>query len=339
MSNAKAQRAMRDMQTTLAQYRERFNPTQPDKVIKKLTPEQEALLPKFAEWGVAIGTDTGPADREAVKAALPEVYRGVFNLPPPSRVEFHPNPIAAIQAMQEATGLDASTLFQAAQYGNHDAGRLMYYQYARDVLGLRRETEPVAGLIKLRDVCGWFWCFEDVFVACDRPTAIHNDANGRDHNPAGPSIEYEGLSIYSLRGVLVPSDIITNPETLTPERIERERNAEVRRVMLEQYGFERYLMAGGAKLLDSDPRFGDLYQKQVEDDEPLTMLMVTNRSPEPDGTFKRYALQVHPELRPRLGKEPDGTPIYGEPQAMTARNAVASTFRMYGKDYLPEVET
>ena len=69
-------------------------------------------------------------------------------------------------------------------------------------------------------------------------------------------------------------------------------------------------------------------------DEPLVMVEVVNSTPERDGTMKHYFLRVHPELRPLLGDQQ-----LGDPQELTARNAVASTFGRRGEEYSPLVET
>lgn len=52
--------------------------------------------------------------------------------------------------------------------------------------------------------------------------------------------------------------------------------------------------------------------------------------------YKDYFLQVHPECRPLLDVE---TRSYGEPQELTCQNAVASTFGLTGKEYVPDIET
>jgi hypothetical protein len=54
------------------------------------------------------------------------------------------------------------------------------------------------------------------------------------------------------RGVVVPPEVIFRPGTLTPERILGERNAELRRVMLERAGFEEVLRRANARIVDSD---------------------------------------------------------------------------------------
>lgn len=123
------------------------------------------------------------------------------------------------------------------------------------------------------------------------------------------------------------------PERLTVARIQQEQNAEIRRVMLERYGFDRFITDSGALPIHAD-QTGTLYRTELEDDEPLVVVRVLNSTPEPDGTIKSYILRVNPELRPMYQ---DGT--IGEPQEMTARNAVASTFGRRGAEYAPMCET
>jgi hypothetical protein len=58
------------------------------------------------------------------------------------------------------------------------------------------------------------------------------------------------------------------------------------------------------------------------------LVKVTNSTAEPDGSYKDYVLRVHHELRPLL----EGN-ILGDPQALTALNAIASTFGLRGDEY------
>ena len=119
-------------------------------------------------------------------------------------------------------------------------------------------------------------------------------------------------------------NLFENPGKITVQMIDAETNAERRRLMVDLFGAVRYIQESGAKLLHED-RFGKLYRKDQPGDEPLVFVEVLNRTPEPDGTFKHYWLPVNPELRPiRNGR------IVGEPQELTAWNAVASTFGLRG---------
>jgi hypothetical protein len=112
-------------------------------------------------------------------------------------------------------------------------------------------------------------------------------------------------------------------------RIDLERNAEVRRAMIERYGREKYLREGGGEKVQTDA-FGTLWRKPQSGADPIVCVEVLNSTPEPDGSVKTYFLPCHHELRPLLlGQR------FGEPQEMTARNAVASLFGLRGEQYAP----
>ncbi|MFD0851324.1 DUF6745 domain-containing protein, partial [Actinomadura adrarensis] len=106
---------------------------------------------------------------------------------------------------------------------------------------------------------------------------------------------------------------------LTPARIDAEANAEQRRVMLEIYGYDRYLADTGAKPVHRDET-GTLWTIRVPGDEPIVMVEVLNSTPEPDGTYRTYYLRVPPRTR-------------------TAREGVAWTFGLDESEYRPEKET
>jgi hypothetical protein len=125
--------------------------------------------------------------------------------------------------------------------------------------------------------------------------------------------------VYAIHGVRVPADVIENPASVTVERIERETNAEIRRVMIERYGQARYLVDSGAQQIHADD-YGTLYRKEIPGDEPLVMVKVVNSTAEPDGSFKDYFLRVPPLME-------------------RARQAVAWTFGLEERDYAPAIQT
>jgi hypothetical protein len=154
------------------------------------------------------------------------------------------------------------------------------------------------------------------------------DDRERLHSETGHSIKYpSGWGLWHWHGVPVPQFIVERPETITVQSIQKEVNIEVRRVMIERYGQARYLVDSGAKLIHSD-EMGELYAAHVPGDEPLVMMKVMNSTLEPDGSRKPYFLRVHPECGPLLANGQ-----FGEPQPMTARAAVASTFGMTADEY------
>src|SRR3990167_8543559 len=53
---------------------------------------------------------------------------------------------------------------------------------------------------------------------------------------------------------------------------------------------------------------------------------------------EEYFHRVHPELRP-LQKLPNGMQRLGDPQEMTPKNAIASTFGRRGEEYNPQLQS
>lgn len=60
------------------------------------------------------------------------------------------------------------------------------------------------------------------------------------------------------RGVVVPPEVIFRPESLTPEQILGQPNAELRRVMLERVGLDRVLEVARAEIVDIDRDAGGI---------------------------------------------------------------------------------
>jgi hypothetical protein len=84
-------------------------------------------------------------------------------------------------------------------------------------------------------------------------------------------------------------------------------NQELRRVALEQMGWQRFLDTANAQLRAQDD-FGKLWDTGIRlDGERAHLVEVLNATAEPDGTYRRYFLRVPPTVR-------------------TARAAVAWTF-------------
>lgn len=176
------------------------------------------------------------------------------------------------------------------------------------------------GLEQLLQICPNFIAFDDVVIACERPIKINRDSKERLHSvDDAPSIEYaDGCGVYSIHGMTVDPKIILAPETLTVEEIITHYNLEIRRVMLERYGIEKFIQVSGAEHINED-EYGVLYRMPMKYD-PFNMVRVLNRTPEVDGTFRTYFIAVPPNTK-------------------TAREGVAWSFQMESDDYNPTVET
>ncbi|MGW3726620.1 DUF6745 domain-containing protein [Streptomyces sp. NPDC000851] len=180
--------------------------------------------------------------------------------------------------------------------------------------------EALDGIAAVARAAGWWWPYEKTAVITERPVELHRDEAGRLHRGDGPALAFpDGFALHAWHGMPVPAAFLDGLATLTPRRIREEENAELRRVMLEHYGYDRYLEESGAEPLQRDEA-GVLWRIELEGDEPLVMVEVVNSTPEPDGTHRTYWLRVPPRTR-------------------TAREGVAWTFGLDEADYAPERET
>jgi hypothetical protein len=181
--------------------------------------------------------------------------------------------------------------------------------------------------------CMWWYPRDGLIIACERPLAVHFDERGRLHNDAGAAVEFrDGWKIYAVHGVRMPDWVFEKPAHLTIDAIHAEPNSEIQRVMVERFGWDRYSNECGAEIVDHDERWGTLCRRKSASGNPILFLRVVNRSPEPDGSFRNYVLPVDSQLRPIPDPAcPDDQ--FGEPQRLTALNAVASTFGLRGNEY------
>ncbi|WP_018656941.1 DUF6745 domain-containing protein [Actinomadura flavalba] len=245
-------------------------------------------------WATA-WSDTGAILWEPVNALVARIRQSVGELAEES-----------VTAPLRAATLDAVL-------GQHDAAWLAVF----DTLG---RLDPLAGLAEAARATGWWWPYRDLVIMAERPVELHRDEPGRLHRGDGPAISWpDGFGLHAWRGMPIPADFVASLADVDVGRIAREENAELRRVMLEIYGFDRYLKESGAEPLHRDET-GVLWRIDLPGDEPVVMVEVVNSTPEPDGTYRTYHLRVPPATR-------------------TAREGVAWTFGVTESDYQPQRET
>ena len=317
--------------------------------IEKLMPAQQARMAEWQRNWTAIGLSTESANRAEAERGVRLAYQAAKLSEP--RIVWCQSPLS--QGLTRAIVLKLVTdkklrasvgdsvrasvwdsvgdSVRDSVYGQHDAAWIAFHNFFREVCGLVEQTEKLEGLSLICRNAGWFLPHQNICWISERHNICNRDDRGRLHCENGPALAYpDGWTIYAWHGVRVHYRIIEHPQDLTITEIQQEKNAEVRRVMMERYGLSRFLIDSGAKKLAED-EFGQLYYTAIEGDEDLLMVKVMNSTAEPDGSFKPYFLRVQPELRPMLKEG------LGEPQAMTALNAVASTFGCTGKEYLKQL--
>lgn len=188
---------------------------------------------------------------------------------------------------------------------------------AREKLGFERETECVAPLLRLAQLTAWIFPFENVCWIADRPAILHVDAEDRLHSASGPCLAYgDGSAWYAWKGVPLPRWVIEDSDYITAHLIESQQDTVLRRCLIEIMTPERYIKSSGAKCISED-QTGKLWQRPWPDfglHEGWSAVEVVNGTPEPDGSFKHYFLQVPFALR-------------------TARAAVAWTYGLSERDY------
>jgi len=213
----------------------------------------------------------------------------------------------------------------------------IYSAARRSSIGTRTWEIPAKlyqALGEVLEECGMFWLFPEVAFVVDRPEILSVNANGALHSEVGPAVRFrDGLALHAVHGVAVPDRVFEHPEDLTVDEIDREANSEVRRVMIDRMGRQRYLELARARRFHEDEtgvlwRHGAVVERSVpgrhrsilRHTRPVAFVEVVNGTAEPDGTFKRYFLRVPPNMQ-------------------TAREAVAWTYGLSADQYVPVKRT
>ena len=143
----------------------------------------------------------------------------------------------------------------------------------------------------------------DVVVLSENPITIRLDREGRCHNETGPALTFaDGFVQYCWHGRPVPAEAILEPVDLG--MIVRERNAEVRRCLIERMGWDTLVRVGHLEPVSPEvddpgnpPHTLRLYEiperLQQRKSRPARLLLCTNGTAEADGSFRRYGLLVH----------------------------------------------
>lgn len=298
--------------------------------IDTMTEWQRDQMAVYAKRWIEIGLCTEPADRPRAEAGVRKAYQ-IAGLEPPREIVWMQSPVqimdellkrdavegavrgAVRDAVEGAVGGAVWGAVRGAVEGQFEAPWLAFYAYFHDVYALHAETEKLEGLWEIAQSANWYFPYAKVCFICERPRVIALDSDGRLHQANGAAVEYrDGWGVYAWHGLRVPKELITEPITL--EQIENERNAEIRRMMMERYGYDRYIQDTNAVKVSEDS-FGILWRKELTGDEPVVMVQVKDPS-----TDRQYFLRVPPSTK-------------------TPHEAIAWTFDMSPKLYNPKFES
>jgi hypothetical protein len=211
----------------------------------------------------------------------------------------------------------AANVFDMWNGGNQWSGHASYLSFFRHVARLPLDYAAWDHYEQAARLGGPRVMHAKFCLVSERPVRLLVDQAHRPHCADGPFCQWsDGTALWAWHGVYVPPRVILGHYTVAD--IHAEQNAEIRRAMIERMGWERWLHETGARPVQAD-RFGELYRTTM-DDATVGVVVVHNSTPEPDGSFKRYALLVPPEHE-------------------TAHAAIASTFGMTADQYQPVMET
>jgi hypothetical protein len=209
--------------------------------------------------------------------------------------------------------------FAASSFSLLSAPWLGAMDYLNEVAGLQRHTEPLSGLWTLARSASWIIPHTQVCWLMEKPELIRHDANGRLHAADGPALRYrDGCKVYAWKGILLPARIIEQRESIDVRSIELVTDPQIRRCMIDIMTPQRFIEQGGAYRVAQDES-GILWRQRWRW-EAWAAVEVVNGTPEPDGSYKRYFLQVPPTVR-------------------TPREAVAWTYGLSERHYRPTVRT
>lgn len=110
-----------------------------------------------------------------------------------------------------------------------------------EVLGVEFEKEKLDLFRDWANRIGVWCAYDGLVVVGANPVELHWEGD-RLHNEAGPAIKYaDGWGLYVIHGVTVDEQIVMKPETQKLEQITKETNAEIKRIRIERFGWQRYI--------------------------------------------------------------------------------------------------
>ena len=156
------------------------------------------------------------------------------------------------------------------------------------ILGVEYPAEQLNLFIDWNERASTWVAYKGLCVVSANPVECHWQ-DGELHNDSGMSVEYaDGWGIYSIGGVAVDEQIVMRPETQSLDQVRDEENAEVKRIRIDRYGWSKYLMEIGAKVLDT--QHGNWIESLMKTADGMTVLCTYDPS-----TGRPYGLEVDPQ--------------------------------------------
>ena len=262
--------------------------------INNLTGAQIAKIPGHVDKWVKIGLSTERADFERAEKAVKGCYK-LIGRPSPEIILRMGSPLGSVlgcvywlflinilnkRALGSQVGSQVESQVESQILKNYRgcqfwSGWYAYITYLRDICGW---DHKILNNFKLDEElalsCGWSWWLDNICAISDRPLEINRDTENRLHKDGSMSIKYpDGWGFWNWHGVNIPEKYgSVNSENWQSKWLLEEKNAELRRVLIQGLGYSRICNDLKAKVKNKWREYELLEIKDTIDVEPLKLV-------------------------------------------------------------------
>jgi len=284
-------------------------------MIDTLTEEQEIRLEEVTQEWIKNGYSTDRINREAAKQVIGELYK-ILELTTPT-IKFFQSPKECLIAAKDPKILDNVIMSNWWLYWS------AFYSFCEEI-GIefdKNYSELLKLLVKKAKTLHIWFPYEKIVFMSDRPIRISVDIQGNLHNTEQKALEYsDGWGICAIQGIVIPDWVVEHKEQITVEKIFAEKNAEIRRVMIDLFGIDQFFAENKTMKLIHKDQYGELYHAQINGDLIAFGKVLDGTHKNNDGSPKIYILPVDPASR-------------------TCREGVAGSYGLKEEDYEPDIRT
>jgi hypothetical protein len=178
-------------------------------------------------------------------------------------------------------------------YGQHEASWLSFYSYFLDVCNLDC-CKKLLPLMTLAENCGWWIPRRGIVMLSEKPLVCSVDAQRVLHADGEMAIRYkDGFGVYANHGVRLPENYgSVKTKDWESKWLLKEENSELRRVLIENIGYEKICQELEAKKLSAWREYELLRIAENVDVEPVHILKMTCPS-----TGHIHALRTPPDIK------------------------------------------
>ena len=177
-------------------------------------------------------------------------------------------------------------------YGQHDANWIGFYDYFKEVCGLDEQTSKLFGILEIAKNAGWWLPHQNICWISERHNILKRDGAGRLNADGEMAVQYpDGWGIYACHGVRLPFNYGSVKRTQwKAEWVLNEKNAELRRVLIQEIGYSKLCRDLNAKKVNEWREY-ELLRIDNADVEPIVLLKMTCPS-----TSLIHAHRVPPDI-------------------------------------------